>query len=181
LSGEAEKRRLQLTERLAPAPAPTVAARGPITMKAKASVDAAASALRFVAHKCELREEGLHVTRAGGDQRDVPWTHVGRLVIRQLPPDPPWDAGVICDLVCHVGGRWEPVRIFGPTLVNYAALAGGASTSRLDNLRRLARHVRERNPGLAVDDDTLGFVEGRTPPPRLANTTELARYEAGYD
>ena len=150
-------------------------------MKARASVDAAASALRFVAVRCEVRDEGLRVTRASGDQRDVAWARVGRLVIRQLPPDPPWEAGNLCDLVCEIDGRWEPVRIFGPTIVNYAALPGPASTSRLDNLRRLARHVRERNPALAIDDDTLGFVEGRTPPPRLVNTTELARYEAAYD
>jgi hypothetical protein len=127
LTGEAEKRRLQMTERVATGPAPTVAARDTISTKAaKTATDAAASALRFLAHKCEIGEAGLHVTSPKGQGRDVPWANIGRIVVRQLPPDPPWDSGVILDLVAYTGERWEPVRVFGTTIVNYAALAGGA-------------------------------------------------------
>jgi hypothetical protein len=105
---------------------------------------------------------------------------VGRIVARQLPPDPPWDAGLLLDVVAYLDGRWEPLRVFTTTLVNFGALEGGASTSRLDNLRRLARHVREHQPALALDEDTLAFVEGRKPPARLLSTTQLAEYDAVY-
>jgi hypothetical protein len=64
--------------------------------------------------------------------------------------------------------------------VNFAALEGGASTSRLDNLRRLARHLRERQPALALDDDTLAFVDGGKPPLRFASLAHLAEYDAVY-
>jgi hypothetical protein len=180
LTGEAEKRRLQMTERIGTGPAPTVAARGGISMKAQAATDAAASALRFLAHKCEIGEAGLHVTLPSGQGRDVPWADIGRIVARQLPPDPPWDSGVILDLVAYVGGRWEPVRVFGTTIVNYGALSGGASTSRLDNLRRFARHVRERHPAVAVDDETLGFLESQKAPARFVNMTQFTEYDALY-
>jgi len=181
LTGEAEKRRLQMTERVAKGPAPTVAARGTISTKAaKTATDAAASALRFLAHKCEIGEAGLHVTSPKGQGRDVPWANIGRIVVRQLPPDPPWDSGVILDLVAYTGERWEPVRVFGTTIVNYGALAGGASASRLDNLRRFARHVRERNPQVAVDEETLVFLETQKAPPRFVNMTQFTEYDALY-
>ncbi|PYQ21472.1 MAG: hypothetical protein DMF79_08135 [Acidobacteria bacterium] len=180
LTGEAEKRRLQMTERIGTGPAPTVAARGGISIKAQAATDAAASALRFLAHKCEIGGAGLHVTLPSGQGRDVPWADIGRIVVRQLPPDPPWDSGVILDLVAYVGGRWEPVRVFGTTIVNYGALSGGASTSRLDNLRRFARHVRERHPAVAVDDETLGFLESQKAPARFVNMTQFTEYDALY-
>lgn len=86
LGGEGEKRRLQMTERVAPAPAPTVVGRGPAAMKGKASPDAVKGALRFVAHKCEIGEAGLHVTLPNGQKRDIAWTQIARVVVRQLPP-----------------------------------------------------------------------------------------------
>jgi hypothetical protein len=180
LSGDAERQRLRLTERLESGPAPTVLGRGPLSMKGQASVDAAAAALRFLAHKCEIGETGLRVTTREGRAREIAWSGIGRIVARQLPPDPPWDAGFLVDVVVYVDGRWEPQRLFTTTVVNFAALGGGASTSRLDNLRRLCRHVRERNPAVALDDETLAFVEGTRPPARLLSTTQLAAYDAVY-
>jgi hypothetical protein len=179
LSGDAERQRLRLTERLNTGPAPTVLGRGAVSMKGRASVDAAAAALRFLAHKCEIGETGLRFTTREGRVRDVGWSGIGRIVARQLPPDPPWDAGLLVDVVAYLDGRWEPLRLFTTTLVNFAALGGEASTSRMDNLRRLARHVRERQPTVALDDDTLAFVEGK-PPARLVSTTQLAAYDAVY-
>jgi hypothetical protein len=178
LSGDAEKQRLQLTERLNTAPAPTVLGRGPSSIKGKASVDAAAAALRFVAHKCEVGEAGLKVTTREGRIREVAWSGIGRVVARQLPPDPPWDAGLLLDLVAWLEGRWEPIRVFTTTIVKLAALEG-APPSRMDTLRRLVRHVRERQPAVAVDDETLAFAEGR-PPARFVSMTQLAEYDAGY-
>jgi hypothetical protein len=180
LSGDAERQRLQLTERLDTGPAPTVIGRGSISMKGQASVDAAAAALRFLAHKCEVGEAGLKVTTREGHVHPVDWSAIGRVVVRQLPPDPPWDAGLLLDLVVYREGRWEPFRLFTTTLVNFAALGGEPSTSRLENLRRLGRHVRSRNPGVAMDPETTAFVDGTRPPLRFASTTELAQYDSVY-
>jgi hypothetical protein len=169
-----------MTERLDAGPAPTVLGRGPVSMKGKASVDAAAAALRFLAHKVELLESGLKVTTREGRTREADWSAIGRVVARQLPPDPPWDAGILVDLVAFVDGRWEPLRVFTTTLANFTALPGGTSTSRMENLRRLVRHVRERNPAVALDDETLAFAEGTRSPARFASMTELAAYDAVY-
>ena len=140
-----------------------------------------AQALRFTADKCEIFDGGLRVTFAPGKMRDVRWTDVGRVVVRQLPPDPPWNAVVLLDVVALVdGARWEPVRIFATTFVNYAALPEGASTSRLENVRNLARFLRDRNPAVALDPETTAFMDGTGVPARFGNMTQFAEYDSGY-
>jgi hypothetical protein len=140
-----------------------------------------ALALRFTAYKCEVTDEGLHVTQHIGATRDVRWSEVGRLVVRQLPPGPPWGGAILLDVVTLVGGtRWEPVRIFDTTFVNYEALPGGASASEPDNLRNFARHLRDRNPGAALDPETTAFLEGSGAPARFANMTQFAEYDSYY-
>ncbi len=139
------------------------------------------SALRFTAHKCEIFDGGLRVTSAQGRTREVQWKEIGRLVVRQLPPDPPWDAAVLLDVVALADGvRWEPVRVFVTTFVNYGVLPGGSSTSRLDNIRRLARLLREMNPAVDVDPDTTAFLDGPAPPARFANMPQFEQYDRGY-
>jgi hypothetical protein len=180
LTGDAERQRLQMTTRINPSPAPTVLGRGPFSMKGQASVDAAAAALRFLAHKVQIHEAGLTATMREGQVHEVPWSGVGRVVARQLPPDPPWEAGLLMDLVAYIDGRWQPLRLFTTTLVNFAALGGPASASRLENLRRLAGHVRARNAGVALDEATLAFVDAGKAPARLSSTNALAEYDAVY-
>src|SRR5262245_48003697 len=139
------------------------------------------SALRFTAHKCEISDEGLRVTSGQGRTREVPWNEIGRLVVRQLPPDPPWDAGVLLDVVALADGvRWEPVRIFVTTFVNYGVLPGGSSTSRLENIRNLGRLLREKNPAVDVDPDTTAFLDGPAPPGRFANIPQFTEYDGHY-
>jgi hypothetical protein len=169
-----------MSERLDTGPAPTVLGRGPVSMKGKASVDAAAAALRFLARKVEILDSGLRVTTREGRVREASWGAVGRVVARQLPPDPPWESGLLVDVVAFLDGRWEPFRVFTTTLVNFGVLAGAASTSRMENLRRLVRHVRDRNPGVALDDETLVFADGSAAPARFVSLTQLAEYDAGY-
>jgi len=180
LSGDAERQRLHMTGRLDTGPAPTALGRGPVSMKGKASVDTAAAALRFLARKVEILDSGLRVTTREGRVRETTWDTIGRVVARQLPPDPPWDSGLLVDVVAYLDARWEPLRVFTTTLVNVAALPGGASTSRTENLRRLVRHVRERNPAVALDSDTVAFADGARPPARFASLSQLAEYDAGY-
>ena len=140
-----------------------------------------AQALRFTAHKCEVFDGGLRVTSTPGKTRDVRWSDVGRLVVRQLPPDPPWNASVLLDVIALVDGtRWEPVRIFVTTFVNYGALPEGASTSRLENIRNLARHLRSQNPGVALDPETTAFLDGPGAPARFGNMTQFAEYDSHY-
>ncbi len=179
LTGDAEKRRLQMTERVGATSATNM--RRPSIGGGQPSTETVAQALRFTAHKCEIVDGGLRVTSAPGKTRDVRWSEVGRLVVRQLPPDPPWDAAVLLDVVALVDGtRWEPVRIFLTTFVNYAALAEGASTSRLENIRNLTRLLRDRNPGVALDPETTAFLDGKGAPARFANMTQFAEYDSHY-
>jgi hypothetical protein len=137
--------------------------------------------LRFTAHKCEIVEGGLRVTSVQGKTRDVLWSEMGRLVVRQFPPDPPWDAAVLLDLVALADGgtRWEPVRIFVTTFVNYGVLPGGSSTSRIENFRNLARLLREKNPALVLDPETTAFVDGQAPA-RFGNLAHFTDYDSHY-
>src|SRR5262245_48868971 len=138
------------------------------------------NALRFTAHKCEIFDGGLRVTSAQGKTRDVLWSETGRLVVRQFPPDL-WDAAVLLDVVALVdgGARWEPLRIFVTTFVNYGVLPGGSSTSRLENIRKLARLLREKNPALVLDPETAAFVDGG-PPSRFGNMAHFTDYDSHY-
>ena len=178
LSGDAERQRLRLTERLDAGPASTVPGRRSISIKSQVSVDSAAATLQFLVQRCEIGEAGLKVTTRDGRVREVAWSVIGRIVARQLPPDPPWDAGLLVDVLAYLDGRWEPLRIFTTTLVNFGALGGEASTSRLENLRRLVRHLRDRQPAMAIDEDTLAFVEGTKAPARFVSMTQLVEYDA---
>jgi hypothetical protein len=140
-----------------------------------------ALALRFTAYKCEVTDAGLHVTQPTGEARDVRWSEVGRLVVRQLPPAPPWGGAVLLDVVALVeGARWEPVRIFATTFVNYEALPGDPSSSELENVRNLARHLRDQNPGVALDPQTTAFLDGSAAPARFGNMTQFAEYDSNY-
>lgn len=181
LSGDAERRRLQMGAAAAPSTrtGPSHSRRSISMRGGSVGVDEAAASLRFVARRCEIGPDGLRAYEANGKLRDLAWSEIARIVVRALPPDPPWDAGLVVDLVAPLDGRWQPVRIFGATFVNYAALPGGASAARLDNVRRLAGHVRERNPALAVDEETAAFLAGG-PAPRFPDITGFAEYDAAY-
>ncbi len=179
LSGEAEKLRLKMSERQAPATAitgtgRTIAARGP------AGVDAARKSLRFIAHKCEIGESGLRVTLPSGEARGIPFDQVTAIVARQLPPDPPWEGALLLDIVPSKSASPEPVRIFGSTIVNYAAIPGG-NTNRLDNTRRLTAFLHDRCPGATLDAATEEFVRGPKVPQRFANMTQFIEYDSTYD
>ncbi len=88
---------------------------------------------------------------------------------------------MLLDVVALVdNARWEPVRVFATTFVNYAALPGGASTSRLENVRKLTRLLREKNPAVALDPATTAFLDGPAPPARFADLTQFAEYDSNY-
>jgi hypothetical protein len=180
-TGEAEKRRLTMPEKTTTS-VPTVTGKK-VDVKGPAGIDSARKALRFIAHKVEIRPESLVATMPNGEIRDVSYADVARIVTRQLPPDPPWDGAFFIDIVPHPdasGGR-DPVRIFPTTTVNYAAVPGGSSPSRLDNTRRLTAFLRDKCPAAAIDDATAEFIRGPKVPLRFVNMTQFLEYDTAYD
>lgn len=72
-----------------------------------------------------------------------------------------------------------PLRVFATTLLQLAQ-AGTTSTSRLENLRRLAVSVKDHVPGVAMDPETRAFAEAGAAPARLPRMAEFAAYDARY-
>lgn len=179
LSGDAEKLRLKLSERNTAA-APVSALGRKLDVRVATGVDAAKKSLRFIAHRCEIGEAGLRVTLASGEVRELAFNRIIGIVARQLPPDPPWDGALILDIVPSPDLATEPVRVFGTTVVNYAAIPGGGTTSRLDNTRRLIAFLRDRSPGAVLDEATIEFARGPKVPQRFANMTQFIEYDARY-
>jgi hypothetical protein len=144
-------------------------------------VDSAASALRFVARRCELTAEGVRATPATGPATELPWDRIAALWVRQLPPDRPWDSQLVLDIQPAQASETlvEPVRVFATTILQLA-LAGSPSTSRLENLRRLAAFVAAHAPSLAMDPETRAFIEAVAAPARLARMADFAAYDARY-
>lgn len=175
-ANDAERRRLSLSattthpvERpAAPWHRPTIGVRreaDPITL------------LRFAAHRCEIRAEGLKASYPDGTTRDVAWSEIATIAVRQLPPDPPWERTLLVDLA-PAGG--PPVRILSTTFVNFAALPGGASATRLDNIRGLTRLVQERNPHTAIEEGTAPALRPGGTPLRLLSMNQFGEYDARY-
>lgn len=181
-SGDDERRRLELsqaqaatTSRIAPSGQRTV-------IRTRTDADSAASGLRFVARKCEIGPLGLKVSYAEGPVRDVAYVEIVSLVVRLLPPDPPWSSQPFCDAVVRSADNtaWEAVRIFSTTVFNTAALPGGGSASRLDNMRKLGAHLLAQNPALSLDPETAAFLSEGRPPARFVSTNHFAEYDQRY-
>lgn len=179
LSGDAERLRLQMSERNA-APAAVSATGRRIEAKGPAGVDAARKSLRFIAHRFEVGAEGFRAVYPNGAARDIRYDQVAAVVVRQLPPDPPWEGAFIVDVVPTKDASPEPVRIFGNTVVNYAAIPGGSSSSRLDNTRRLTAFLRDKCANAVLDEATQEFVRGPKVPQRFANMTQFIEYDTTY-
>ena len=179
LSGDAERLRLQMSERNA-APAAVSATGRRVEAKGPAGVDAARKSLRFIAHRFEVGAEGFRAVYPNGAARDIRYDQVAAVVVRQLPPDPPWEGAFIVDVVPTKDASPEPVRIFGNTVVNYAAIPGGSSSSRLDNTRRLTAFLRDKCANAVLDEATQEFVRGPKVPQRFANMTQFIEYDTTY-
>jgi hypothetical protein len=181
-TGDAERRRLELSQVASGATTRTAASGHRVETRTRTEVDAASSALRFVAKRCEITPTGLSVAYPSGPGREVAFSEVLAVVVRLLPADPPWASQPIFDAVVRSADNtaWQALRVFSTTLVNYAALPGGASTSRLENMRRLAAHLLAQNPQLSLDPETAAFVKDGKPPVRFVSTTHFAEYDQRY-
>lgn len=160
-----QKRRREIESRARDAMPATGAAR-----------DRSAEALRFAAPKLELLEGGVCVVALDGRRREIAWDHVSEVLVRKLPPDPPWNGAVLLDLI--VPGE-PPVRVMPATLMSFAKLPGGAAPSRLENTRRLARLVVERS-GAEIDPQTRAFLSGNGHPTAFATVHEFAQHDARF-
>jgi hypothetical protein len=175
-ANEAERRRIRLTAtEVRQAERPASPWHRPSTFGRKEADPI--SLLRFAAHRCEIRAEGLRASYPDGTTRELPWAEIAQIAVRQLPPDPPWERSLVVDLAPAEG---PPIRLLSTSFVNFAALPGGATASRLDNVRRLASLVREHNPGLQIESATEGFVASQGAPLRLLSMNQFAEYDARY-
>jgi hypothetical protein len=165
----------------APPTTQAIGGRRPTEIKTRSSTDAAASALRFVAFKCEITPKGLRVTSSRGAVREVAFGEIRSLLVRQLPPDPPWSSQLLLDAVPDgTNGAGEPIRILGTTVVNYHALPKGASTSRLENLRSFGSFLAAQNPSLSIDPETAHFLQGPKAPARFTTMVQFHEYDSRF-
>lgn len=178
---DATRRHLELT-RDAPS-APSVGAARALSRSAAVAAGRAPTPetlLRFAAFRCELRPDGLRASYRDGSHRQVSWSQVSELFVRQLPPDPPWERALLIDVVAGPYESEPPIRILSGTFVNFIALPGGAGTSRADNLRRLALHVLDRQPSLRMDPETEAFVRRSAPAPAFRGMRQFSAYDERY-
>lgn len=148
---------------------------------APAAADAAREALRFVARSVTLLDGGMTVIDGRGRQRDVLWSGVERVSVRQLPADPPFSRTVLMDLLPArlAAAPVPPVRILPTTQVNYAFLPGSGVTS-IESFRRLGGFVAGLKPGVLEAESEGFFLDGQAPP-ALATIKQLQEYDARYD
>lgn len=181
-TGDAERRRLELSQAPSVGTTRTAASGQRVETRTRTDADAASSGLRFVARRCEITASGLAVSSPDGSTRAVAYAAVLAVVVRLLPPDPPWSSQPVFDAVVRSADNtaWQAVRVFSTTIVNYGALPGGASTARLENMRRLAAHLLAQNPQLSLDPETAAFVKDGKPPVRFVSTTHFAEYDQRY-
>jgi hypothetical protein len=182
LTGDAERLRLDLSRTAGGAAARTAPSGRRIETRTRSDVDAAAEGLRFVARKCEITPIGLKVHWPDGRAQEVSYADIRAVVVRTLPPDAPWNAQPLLDAVFASldGAGWSAIRVFSTTMLNAAALPGGASTSRLENMRRLAAHLAAQNPSVALDPESAAFVKDGRPPGRFVGTGHFAEYDQRY-
>jgi hypothetical protein len=140
--------------------------------------DVAGETLRGAAHRCELTEGSIKVFYRDLKQRELSWSELTGVAVRQLPLDPPWDGQLVLDIAAS--GTPSLVRILPGTFVNYGTLPGGASSSRLENMRKLLSHVAGKRPDLPLDDDTSEFARGGKAPQRFAALAAFVEYDSRY-
>lgn len=147
----------------------------------KDAVSAAASSLRFVIYRCEISERGLKAAYSNGTTREVQWNNIASIVVRQLPPDKPWEGKVVLDFlpVSAPGFPVAPLRVFASTYVNYSALPGGQAANTQENIRRLAAYAADQNPSILMDPASSSFIQEHKPPHRLT-LAQFAEYDQRY-
>jgi hypothetical protein len=133
--------------------------------------------LRFAVFRCEITPSGLAASDRNGAPRTLSWGEIASVSVRQLPNDPPWESAIVVDVV-PAGGA-PPLRLVTGTFIAFQALPEGASTSPMENVRRLCRHIRTQNPAVGFDEATARFCEAG-PCPRVLGMRQWAEYDSRF-
>jgi hypothetical protein len=134
--------------------------------------------LRFAAFRCSFSEAGLTAAYKTAPTRTLAWDEIAGVSIRQLPTDLPWDSAIVVDLL--PAGQTAPLRLVTGTFVAFQTLEGGASTSPLENVRRLCQYVRRRCPTARFDEPTARFCAPGGACPRVLSLRQFSEYDARF-
>jgi hypothetical protein len=143
-------------------------------MTGASGIDRARRSLEHVALRCVAGDAGLEVTGSSGPARSIAWSAVRRVVVRMLPPDPPYGGLVLLDVWPDKGA---PVRLMPTTVVQGFAPCG--ATARLERVRAQAAEILARAGEATADPATRAFVEGTAKIARFAAPSALHEYELG--
>jgi hypothetical protein len=178
----AERRRLELSRVSSGGAGLTVERVGAVIGDKRASVRKAAGQpvdlLRFAAFRCSFSDTGLTATYRDASTRTLRWADIARVSVRQLPGDPPWDSAIVVDLVSTQ--EPSPLRLLTGTFIAFQTLPGGASTSPIENVRRLCQQVRRLCPGAVFDEPTARFCDASGPCPRVLGMRQFSEYDARF-
>ncbi len=143
--------------------------------------DAAAEVLGFALKTLEILPEGFKATDRTGATRTIGFGEIARVAARKMPDGPPFSGAIFLDLIpLSTHGPTQPIRLLPATRVNYGALPGSGATSH-ENFRRLARHVKAKNPSLLIEPDSAPYLEGgKGFPPALPTADALVEYESQF-
>jgi hypothetical protein len=147
------------------APVPVAAAPSKVARPAPVApvaADAAKGALRFVVKVGEPTAPGLRVELESGAAREIAWAEVVRVVVRRLPPVPPFEKTAFLDLVTAAG----PVRLLPSSRIDFAKLAGPGRVApgTKENWRRLIAAAREVNRAIEIEAESALFFAGGEAP-----------------
>jgi hypothetical protein len=77
-------------------------------------------------------------------------------------------------------GPTQPIRLLPATRTKYGVLPGSGATSH-ENFRRLVRHLKAKNPALAIEPESTPYLEeGKGFPPALPTADALVEYESQF-
>lgn len=137
----------------------------------------AKAVFRTFAVRFEMDEQGIRVRYERDPMRGLPWDGIGFIVVRQLPPYPPWEARLLLDVLPPDGSKDQGLRIGSTTVGDYALLPGGASLAGRENIRKLAAYILQREPAVRADEDTYNFAILMKPPLRFPRIAQFAEYD----
>lgn len=142
-----------------------------------APVDVGRTALRYVVDRGAIGPDGLTLRTVDGVDRTVAWSELAVVVVRRLPPDPPFSKLLLIDLATRSG---PPVRILPSSRFDWRQLPGGPAPTARDNARKLIAFARSQNPAVTVEAASEGFVESGAEPSIFGSMRQFAEYDARY-
>jgi hypothetical protein len=146
------------------------------------TVDQMVHMFRFVADKGIITQEGICVQPGSKDEKKLTWNQIKRIVIRKLPPFPPYDGKILFDIIPEpdAGGKTIPMRIMPTTRLDYSAMPLGPGQTSMDSFRNLAQFIVFQNPTVEIDPSLKSFILGISPPDKFHNIKEFQQYDEHF-